>query len=76
MHNFVKKMPKNCQTVVKKCQKVDKKMLKSCYKVVKKLSKVPSKIYLKLKWGCRVGGENSRSKAFGVSVSDRPKAKR
>jgi hypothetical protein len=55
--------------------KIVKKVSQNCNFLQKnKIMHVPIKNLSKLKWG-RVGGENSRFKAFGVSVADRPKAK-
>jgi hypothetical protein len=67
-HNFVKICPKD----IPKLSKIVKKLSKSCIKVVKMLFKSCEKVVKivknlsKLKWG-RVG-ENSRFKAFGVSI--------
>jgi hypothetical protein len=81
-------LSKSCQKVAKKLQKIVKKLSKSCQKVVKKLQKVDKRSchvslvilcdtgsHFKKKSTKGAGGENSSSKAFGISFADRPKAK-
>jgi hypothetical protein len=64
-----------CPNLSRNISKLKKKIIKKLpiNKLLKKLSKVVKNLS-KLKWG-RVRGENSRSKAFGVSIAGRPKAK-
>jgi hypothetical protein len=73
-----KKLSKNGQKVVKmlskSCQKVAKSCQKSFPKVVKKLQKVQNSTNSGGVWGVVCG--NSSSKAFVISFTDRPKAKR
>jgi hypothetical protein len=81
----VKKLSKTCQKLVnmyQKFQKVFNKFSKTCKKTCRHVSLVilcdtgsQLKEKINKRGGVWWGGENSSSKAFGISFADRPKVK-